>query len=107
MMIKKILVLCTFCVLSAPIYADEDADHQSCMKAVTKGDKAENSTPEYKKFTQKYCDCLVDQVNLFRQNKNSKADSNEISKACFFTALLHSATDDLDKNTSGSDMMTA
>ncbi|MGL5742249.1 MAG: hypothetical protein ACRCXC_06725 [Legionella sp.] len=92
----------SFCILSAPIFADQDADHKSCMKAITKNDTPGNNTPEYKKFNETMCDCLIEQA------KNARTvDSTKISKICFFNALLHYATDDLNTNTTASDMMTA
>lgn len=103
MIIKKLFILFSFCILSAPIFAEQDANFQSCMKAITKHDTPENNTPEYKKFNETMCDCMVEQL---KSNHNNE-DSNKITKTCFFNALLHYATDNLDTNTTDSDMMSA
>lgn len=103
-MIKKLWIIyaAVVCLFSAPIYAAQEELHQSCMEAMLKDEKPQNNTPELKKFTGQMCDCLI-----AKMNKNNEVDNKTLSKTCFFSSLLHYATDDLEENATDSEMMTA
>ncbi len=106
-MIKKILVLAVSCALAAPVYAGVEEDHASCMKAMTKGDKLEDNTPEQRALVEKWCDCLVTQVNLLKESKATNVDSSKVSQSCYLTASLHQVTDNLKDDATPADLMTA